>query len=265
MNQIRLQTEDVIIEAHKLALLQQPDPAIAGKPLLRVPSGCEYTADDWQGCWALGKIDFEDQYALSHQGKLPSKENLKACGDYLYGKRLDAQDFHNWEIAWTRLRAADVIKSEPAPKIEQTVQEPQAPKKLTAAEFAKEVAQAMEKIDTRTPAGRKQLAEIRQKYLILEAQPIVAKVFSDLNSQGHYPTDSERDAMLEWIQNHNLVLTNCQSWAAALRALFPKYLSDAERLGQEIDRDDSITSADLKKALGTASPRVAVASVRANR
>jgi len=71
--------------------------------------------------------------------------------------------------------------------------------------------------------------------------------------------------MLEWIQNHNLVLTNYQSWAAALRALFPKYLSDAERLGQEIDRDDSITSADLKKALGVAAPRIGVASVRANR
>ncbi|HEU0046588.1 MAG TPA: hypothetical protein VFQ43_03135, partial [Nitrososphaera sp.] len=165
----------------------------------------------------------------------------------------------------TRLRAADVIKSE---FTELPVQEPQASKQQkqqTPQEFAKEVAQAMERIDTRTPAGRKQLSEIRQKYLILEAQPIVAKVFSDLNSQGHYPTDFERDQMLEWIQNHNLVLTNYQSWAAALRALFPKYLSDAERLGQEIDRDDSITSADLKKALGVAAPRIGVASVRANR
>ena len=136
--------------------------------------------------------------------------------------------------------------------------EAQEPKQLTAAEFAKEVAKAMEKIDTRTPAGRKQLADIRQKYLLLEAGPVYDRFIADLESRGVYLTQAEQQQLLEWVQNNNLVLTQRQSFETALRACFPKFLSDDERAIIQMDRDDSITSADLKRALGTASYRIAV-------
>src|SRR6266704_3474684 len=111
-----LEVAAVQIVAHQQKLLQEPDPAIAKEPLLRVPSGSGYTADDWTECWRMGAIDFEDQYALSHQGKLLSKENMKNCGDYLYVNRLDPMAARNWKIAWTRLMAAGIISQQaPAP------------------------------------------------------------------------------------------------------------------------------------------------------
>ena len=259
---VKLEKAAVIIEAHKQALLTQPDPTLKGG--LRVPldeGGLSYSASDWTSAWEYGSGEFEMDYAANHHGQQPSKEVVKQIGDYIYVNRLDPMSPPNWERAYDRLVAGGVIQQE-APK--QTVQEPQAPKKLTPAEFAKEVAQAMEKVDTRTPAGRKQLAEIRQKYLLMEADPVYDRFIADLESRGVYLTRPEQQQLLEWVQNHNLVLTQRQSLERALRALFPNYLTDEEKAVIAIDRDDGpdtyVTAADLKKALGTASPRVSISS-----
>src|SRR6266550_1414424 len=113
---VKLDKAAVIIESHKQALLTQPDLTLKGG--FRVPSdmsGSAYTAADWQNCWAMGKFEFIDSYFLSHQGRTPSEDDLKKCADYLYVNLLDPAFVDNWKIAWTRLMAADVIKSE-APK-----------------------------------------------------------------------------------------------------------------------------------------------------
>src|SRR5207253_6485001 len=138
------------------------------------------------------------------------------------------------------------------------------PKNQTPTEFAKEVADAIEQIDTRTPEKRNQLNEIRQKYLLMEAGPVYGSFIADLESRGVYLTRREQQQLLEWVQNHNLVLTQRQSLERALRALFPNYLTDEEKAVIAIDRDDGpdtyVTAADLKKALGTASTRVSISS-----
>ncbi len=236
------------IESHKSALLTQPDPAIAGKPLLRVPLGEDsYSAQDWTACWREGAIAIADEYYLAH-GRSLSKTDMTSLHTYVYINRLDPSVLQNWTVAFDRLVAGGVIKQE-APK-EVPVQESQGPKQQTPVEFAKEVAQAMERIDTRTPAGRKQLAEIRQKYLLLEAGPMYDRFIADLESRGVYLTRLEQQQLIEWMQNHNQLLTSPQSWAKALAATFPNYLPEEERLSREIDRDDSITSDMLKKHLG---------------
>src|SRR5438128_11783104 len=94
---------------------------------------------------------------------------------------------------------------------------------------------------------------------MLESQPVVDAFFADLNSRGKYPTYDERKTMQTWVQNHNLFPNQIRSWQKALAATFPKYLSEEERLSQEIDHDDAVTSSMLKKALGTASHKVAFA------
>jgi len=91
---------------------------------------------------------------------------------------------------------------------------------------------------------------------MVESQPVVDAFFADLNSRGKYPTYDERLAMQTWVQNHNLFPNQIRSWQKALANVTPQYLNEDERLSREIDLNDSITSADLKKALGTASPRV---------
>jgi len=59
-----------------------------------------------------------------------------------------------------------------------------------------------------------------------------------------------------YVENHNLFPHQRKSWEKALANVTPKYLSDDERAIRDMDHDDNVTAADLKKALGTASPRV---------
>ena len=94
---------------------------------------------------------------------------------------------------------------------------------------------------------------------MLEAAPVVDQFFADLNAAGHYPTYDERKAMAEYVENHNLFPHQRQSWQKALAATFPKYLTAEDRAIIDMDHNDSITSADLKKALGTLSPKVGYA------
>jgi len=74
--------------------------------------------------------------------------------------------------------------------------------------------------------------------------------------------------MADYVENHNLFPHQRKSWETALR-MFPKYLSAEENALRELDRDDGpgqyITAAEIKKAVGKANPRIAIASRNANR
>jgi len=150
-----LEVAAVQIVAHQNALLQQPDPQLKGG--FHVPSdmsGSGYTDSDWRTCWQMGWNDFADNFFISQKGlvPLPSEEERKRMGAYITVNRLDPSLGDNFQLAYDRLTAAGII-STPAPA--PVVKESQEPKQQTPAEFAKEVAQAMERIDTRTPAGKK--------------------------------------------------------------------------------------------------------------
>src|SRR5439155_6954883 len=56
-----------------------------------------------------------------------------------------------------------------------------------------------------------------------------------------------------YVENHNLFPHQRKSWEKALANVTPKYLSDDERAIRDVDHNDNVTAADLKKALGTAS------------
>ena len=250
---VKLDKAAVLITAHQQALLTQPDPSIAKKGLLRVPLGegeIGYSAADWTNCWRMGAIDFSDEYALSHHGRQPDEAHLKKIGDYLYVNRLDPASVQNWQTAYSRLSAAGVIQDITWQEIANAMpvkDEPQAPKFID-----------IEKMPSRTPEERRKLRDANWHNLMVESQPVVDAFFADLNSRGKYPTYDERLAMQTWVQNHNLFPNQRQSWEKALQ-LFPKYLDEEKRAIIQMDQDDSITSADLKKALGTASPRVGYA------
>jgi hypothetical protein len=123
----------------------------------------------------------------------------------------------------------------------------------------------IERIDDRTPEGRRQLRVALFNNMLIEAEPVVNKFFADLESRGQYPTHEERLAFAKWVENHNLFPHQRQSWEKALRALYPQYLGTEEQALRELDRDDSITSAMMKKHLGTANPRLTVASQNVTR
>ena len=248
---VKLDKAAVLITAHQQALLTQPDPSIAKKGLLRVPLGegeIGYSAADWTNCWRMGAIDFSDEYALSHHGRQPDEAHLKKIGDYLYVNRLDPASVQNWQTAYSRLSAAGVIQDITWQEIANAMpvkDKPQAPKFID-----------IEKMPSRTPEERRKLRDANWHNLMVESQPVVDAFFADLNSRGKYPTYDERLAMQTWVQNHNLFPNQIRSWQKALANVTPQYLNEDERLSREIDLNDSITSADLKKALGTASPRV---------
>jgi hypothetical protein len=117
----------------------------------------------------------------------------------------------------------------------------------------------IEKIDDRTPEGKRRLRVALFNNMLIEAEPVVDKFFADLESRGQYPTHEQRLQLAKWVENHNLFPHQRQSWERALSALFPQYLTAEDKALRELDRDD-ITSADLKRALGTANPRLTVAS-----
>src|SRR5207244_9025458 len=146
----RIEVAAVQIVAHQQALLQQPDPAIANKTLLRVPedlSGCDYSVQDFETCWSLGATEFEDRVWLS-RGHALSKDDMRKIGEYIFVNRLEPQSVDSWILGHDRLVAAGVIKPE-APKTQTPVKhEPQAPKLID-----------IEKINSSTPEGRRQLRE----------------------------------------------------------------------------------------------------------
>src|SRR5436305_1222795 len=223
---VKLETASVLIEAHKQALLQQSDPAIAKKPLLRVPLGegndIGYSADDWTNAWKFGSTEFCDDYSLRHQGQQPPKEYVKKCADYLYVNKLDPMAPSNWELAYSRLSAAGVIQDVTWQEIANAwpvKEEPQAPKFID-----------IEKMLSRTPEERRKLRDANWHNLMVESHTVVDAFFADLNSRGKYPTYDERLAMQTWVQNHNLFPNQLRSWQKALANLTQQHLNEAERL-----------------------------------
>src|SRR5438105_2315028 len=96
---VKLETASVLIEAHKQALLQQPDPAIAKKPLLRVPLGegldIGRSAQEWTDCWRTGAIAMADDYYLAH-GRSLSKADMNSLHSYVFINHLDPSVLQNW-------------------------------------------------------------------------------------------------------------------------------------------------------------------------
>jgi hypothetical protein len=262
---VKVNVEQVKAEASRQALLTQPDPALANENLLRVPvGGVEgYTVKDWEEAYRFGVNEFTDDYGISHQGQAPSRDDLLKLDQYLRANLLDPMSPQNWKVAWLRLNAAGIIVEELRGMI--AAMPTEEPKKLTLAELAKEIEKEMEGIDTRTLEGKKKLAYIHQKYLLIEAKPVYDAFYAELETRGVHLSVDEQKRLIDWIQNHpNLVITQRQTWDKALAAVLPQYLDSEAKALRDLDRDD-ITSADLKRVLGTAPYRVGSAERRANR
>src|SRR5438105_13810776 len=147
MNVKRIEVAAVQIVAHQQALLQQPDPAIANKTLLRVPedlSGCDYSAQDFETCWSLGATEFEDRVWLS-RGHALSKDDMRKIGEYIFVNGLEPQSAEAWILGHERLVAAGVINLEAPQTQTPGTDEPQAPEVIHN-----------EKINTSTPEARRQ-------------------------------------------------------------------------------------------------------------
>src|SRR5437870_12924167 len=128
MEKRTLDVAAVQITAFQQKLLQQPDPAIADKPLLRVPlgegDGIGYSAQDWTDCWREGAIAIADEYYLAH-GRSLSKTDMASLHSYVFINRLDPSVLQNWTVAFDRLVAAGVIKLEAPKTAPVQVQEPE--------------------------------------------------------------------------------------------------------------------------------------------
>ena len=255
MEKRNLEIAAVQITAFQQKLLQESDPAIANKTLIRVPLGegldIGWSAQDWTHSWHVGSIEFTDNYYLEHKGKSLPKDDLDKLQTYIYVNQLDPMVVQNWTVAFDRLIAVGLIHQEAPPVPLQDEPKDETPQFID-----------IERMPSRTLEERKALRAATLSNLMLEAQPVVDQFFADLNAAGHYPTYAERRAMAEYVENHNLFPHQRKSWDRAL-TLFPKYLDEEKRALIALDRDDGpgtyVTADEIKKAVGKASPRVGYA------
>jgi hypothetical protein len=250
--------------ADQQKLLTEPDPLLASMDVLQITeenwreSYLAQSANDWIEACQAGANDFSDEYAIRHGGKSPKTEDLVAISKYLYANRLWPAEVENFKIAWIRLNSVGIITEEISDMLKNMPTAPE--RKLTLAELSKKIAKEMESINDNTREGRKKMDELRKRYTIIESRPVYASWYEDFESRGVFLSEDEQKRMFEWLeQRPTLLLNQRRSYDIALKNLFPQYLSAEQKALRELDRDD-ITSSDLKRVLGTANPRVAVAT-----
>ena len=106
--------------------------------------------------------------------------------------------------------------------------------------------------DPRTVTGRN--AERRAHYqgILGEAKPVFDQFLDFVEKEGnHYLTDSEQRQLIAWVQKSGLFPSQPQTWMKALRAVFPQYLSDAEKADLQMSKDvESMTADDFARKYG---------------
>jgi hypothetical protein len=253
---LKLDAAAVKAEAERQRLLTEPDPLLASLEVLQITeenwreSYLAASASEWIAACQPGANDFSDEYAIRHGGKAPKSEDLVAISKYLYVNRLWPAEIENFKVAWLRLNSAGIIVEELADMLKNMPTEPE--RKLTLAELSKKIAKEMESINDNTREGRKKMDELRKRYTIIESRPVYDSWYADLQDRGVSLSEDEQKRMFEWLEQRPTLLLNLRkSYDVALKNLFPQYLSAEQKALRELDRDD-ITSADLKRVLGTA-------------
>ena len=256
-----LEIAAVQIVAHQQALLTQSDPAIAKKPLLRVPLGegtdIGFSAADWTNAWRTGSIDFTDQYYLAHHGKSLPKDDLDKLQTYIFVNQLDPMVLQNWTVAFDRLIAVGLIHQE-APPV-QIQDEPKQPKR-------KDITQLSDN------EAKQRLVEDADAMLTESVRPVWNEFINLLERSERYLGTHEQRQLLEQVikngqtpnpvgRTEPITLETLFRWLQKMR---PDFLTAAENFEIQKMDDLEIMKADdwrRKYKIERAGPRLGFATV----